>query len=137
MDYTTLPRTAVQPVTPRRSPPSWFGNPWLCPALSAPCGLVPNLIYWNGRLLSGMPQVTTPGPSEIPWMERTMPPEDHSMLDEDVAEVRRRLEGLLVELRSLGLDVDGSIEEYGTARDPEGILTRTVNVNVTVWDRNE
>ena len=66
-----------------------------------------------------------------------MPPEDHSMLDEDVAEVRRRLEGLLVELRSLGLDVDGSIEEYGTARDPEGILTRTVNVNVTVWDRNE
>ena len=66
-----------------------------------------------------------------------MPPDDRSMLDQDVAEVRRRLEGLLIELRSLGLDVEGSMEEYGTARDPEGTITRTVNINVTVWDRDQ
>lgn len=61
--------------------------------------------------------------------------EDYSTLDADVAEVRRRLDAMIVELKSLGLDVEASTEEYGLARDPEGVMTRTVNISLTVWDR--
>ena len=64
-----------------------------------------------------------------------MATEDYSTLDADVAEVRRRLDALIVDLKSLGLDVEASTEEYGLARDPEGVMTRTVNISLTVWDR--
>ena len=62
--------------------------------------------------------------------------DEYSAIDDDVAEVRRRVDAMVVDLKSLGLDVDVSIEEYGPAKDPEGILTRTVNFNVTVWQRD-
>ena len=65
-----------------------------------------------------------------------MAPEEYSAIDDDVAEVRRRVDALMVDLKSLGLDVDVSIEEYGPARDPEGIMTRTVSFSITVWHRD-
>ena len=64
-----------------------------------------------------------------------MATEDYSTLDADVAEVRRRTDAMIVELKSLGLDVEASIEEYGLTRDAEGVMTRTVNISLTVWDR--
>ena len=64
-----------------------------------------------------------------------MATEDYSTLDADVAEVRRRTDAMIVELKSLGLDVEASTEEYGLTRDAEGVMTRTVNISLTVWDR--
>ena len=66
-----------------------------------------------------------------------MAPDDFSTLDDDVAEVRRRVDALVVDLKSLGLDAEVSIEEYGLSRDPAGIMTRTVNFSVTVWQRDD
>ena len=68
-------------------------------------------------------------------METAMASEEHLMIDADVAEVRRRVDALLVDLKSLGLDVEVSAEEYGPVKDPDGTMTRTVSVSFTVWRR--
>ena len=65
-----------------------------------------------------------------------MASEEFTVIDNDVAEVRRRVDALLLDLKSLGLDVEVSVEEYGPVKDPDGTLTRTVNVSFTVWNRD-
>ena len=64
-----------------------------------------------------------------------MAPEEFPGIDNDVAEVRRRVDSLLVDLKSLGLDVEVSAEEYGLVKDPDGTMTRTLSFSFTVWDR--
>ena len=64
-----------------------------------------------------------------------MAPEEYPAIDNDVAEVRRRVDALLLDLKSLGLDVEVSTEEYGLVKDPDGTMTRTLSVSFTVWDR--
>ena len=64
-----------------------------------------------------------------------MASEENLAIDNDVAEVRRRVDALLVDLKSLGLDVEVSVEEYGLVKDPDGTMTRTLSFSFTVWDR--
>lgn len=60
---------------------------------------------------------------------------DYSGIDEDVAEIRRRVDVLALELQGLGLDVRVSTEEYGLENNPEGGVSRTVTFSFTVWHR--
>ena len=55
-----------------------------------------------------------------------MATKDESELDQDVAEVRRRVEALANDIRGLGMDLRISAEEYGPERDFDGTMTRTI-----------
>jgi len=58
-----------------------------------------------------------------------------SGIDEDLAEVRRRVDALTLDLQALGLDIRVSTEEYGPENHPEGGISRTLTFSFTVWDR--
>ncbi|HCP22535.1 MAG TPA: hypothetical protein DIT90_00225 [Dehalococcoidia bacterium] len=57
---------------------------------------------------------------------------DLSELDQDVNEVRRRVEALANDMRGLGMDLRVSAEEYGPERDSDGTITRTVSFNFKI-----
>ena len=60
---------------------------------------------------------------------------DNLGIDEDVAEIRRRVDALTLDLQGLGLDIRVSTEEYGPENHPEGGVSRTLTFSFTVWDR--
>ena len=64
-----------------------------------------------------------------------MTTEGLSGIDEDVAEVRRRVDALTLDLQGLGLDIRVSTEEYGPEKNPEGGISRTLTFSFTVRDR--
>ncbi|MEC8857263.1 MAG: hypothetical protein VX664_07735, partial [Chloroflexota bacterium] len=55
-----------------------------------------------------------------------------SELDQDVAEVRRRVEALANDMRGLGMEVRLTSEEYGSERDFDGTITRTITFSFKV-----
>ena len=57
---------------------------------------------------------------------------DQSELAQDVAEVRRREEALANDMRGLGMEVRLTSEEYGSERDFDGTITRTINFSFKV-----
>jgi hypothetical protein len=57
---------------------------------------------------------------------------DQSELDQDVAEVRRRVEALANDMRGLGMEVRLTTEEYGSERDFDGTVTRTLTFSFKV-----
>ena len=57
---------------------------------------------------------------------------DQSELDQDVAEIRRRVEALANDMRGLGMDLRISAEEYGPERDFDGTVTRTITFSFKV-----
>ncbi|HIN36543.1 MAG TPA: hypothetical protein EYM77_02655 [Dehalococcoidia bacterium] len=57
---------------------------------------------------------------------------DQSELDQDVAEVRRRVEALANDMRGLGMEVRLTAEEYGPERDFDGTITRTITFSFKV-----
>ena len=61
-----------------------------------------------------------------------MATDDHAELDQDVYEVRRRVENLANDMKSLGMDIRVSAEEYGVERDSDGTVTRTVTFNFKI-----
>ena len=93
------------------------------------CARRPNLIYWAQDPFFRSSDKVQP-------VEIAMAPEEIPGIDSDVAEVRRRVDSLLLDLKSLGLDVEVSVEEYGPVKDPDGTITRTVSVNFIVWSRD-
>ena len=61
-----------------------------------------------------------------------MAPNDQSELDQDVAEVRRRVEALANDMRGLGMEVRLTSEEYGPERDFDGTITRTITFSFKI-----
>ena len=61
---------------------------------------------------------------------------EYAGIDEDVAEIRRRVDALTLDLQGLGLDIRAATEEYGPENNPEGGVSRTVTFSFTVWDRD-
>ena len=57
---------------------------------------------------------------------------DESELDQDVAEVRRRVEALANDMRGLGMEVRLTAEEYGIDRDLDGTVTRTITFSFKI-----
>jgi len=57
---------------------------------------------------------------------------DQSELDQDVAEVRRRVEALANDMRGLSMEVRLTSEEYGPERDFDGTITRTITFSFKV-----
>ena len=57
---------------------------------------------------------------------------NQSELDEDVAEVRRRVEGLANDMRGLGMELKLSAEEYGPERDSDGTISRTITCSFRI-----
>jgi len=57
---------------------------------------------------------------------------DQSELDQDVAEVRRRVEALANAMRGLGMEVRLTAEEYGIDRDLDGTVTRTITFSFKI-----
>mgnify|MGYP000579923733 FL=1 len=57
---------------------------------------------------------------------------DQSELDQDVAEVRRRVEALANDMRGLGMEVRLTAEEYGIDRDLAGTVTRTITFSFKI-----
>ena len=57
---------------------------------------------------------------------------DQSELDQDVAEVRRRVEALANDMRGLGMELRISAEEYGPERDFDGTVTRTITFSFKI-----
>ena len=57
---------------------------------------------------------------------------DQSELDQDVSEVRRRVEALANDMRGLGMELRISTEEYGSERDSDGTITRTITFSFKV-----
>ena len=57
---------------------------------------------------------------------------DQSELDQDVAEVRRRVEALANDMRGLGMELRISAEEYGPERDFDGTITRTITFSFKI-----
>ncbi|HIN24817.1 MAG: hypothetical protein DSY79_09705 [Chloroflexi bacterium] len=57
---------------------------------------------------------------------------DQSELDQDVAEVRRRVEALANDMRGLGMEVRLTAEEYGIDRDLDGTVTRTITFSFKI-----
>ena len=57
---------------------------------------------------------------------------DRSELDQDVAEVRRRVEALANDIRGLGMELRVSAEEYGPERDFDGTITRTITFSFKI-----
>lgn len=65
-----------------------------------------------------------------------MATDDQSELDQDVAEVRRRVEALANDMRGLGLEVRVTAEEYGLERDFDGTVSRTVTFSFKVYQQD-
>jgi hypothetical protein len=61
---------------------------------------------------------------------------DQSELDQDVSEVRRRVEALANDMRGLGMELRLSVEEYGTDRDSDGTITRTITFSFKVAEQD-
>ena len=57
---------------------------------------------------------------------------DQSELDQDVADVRRRVEALANDMRGLGMEVRLTSEEYGPERDFDGTITRTITFSFKI-----
>ena len=64
--------------------------------------------------------------------KRPMATNDQSELDQDVAEVRRRVEALANDIRGLGMELRVSAEEYGPERDFDGTITRTITFSFKI-----
>jgi len=62
---------------------------------------------------------------------------DQSDLDQDVAEVRRRVEALANDIRGLGMDLRVSAEEYGPERDFDGTITRTITFSFKIAQQED
>ncbi|MCH8801400.1 MAG: hypothetical protein IH963_10880 [Chloroflexi bacterium] len=62
---------------------------------------------------------------------------DQSELDQDLAEVRRRVEALANDMRGLGMDLRISAEEYGPERDFDGTVTRTITFSFKVAQQED
>ena len=62
---------------------------------------------------------------------------DQSDLDQDVAEVRRRVEALANDIRGLGMDLRVSAEEYGPERDFDGTVTRTITFSFKIAQQED
>ena len=62
---------------------------------------------------------------------------DQTELDQDVAEVRRRVEALANEMRGLGIDLRVSAEEYGPERDFDGTVTRTITFSFKIAQQDD
>ena len=65
-----------------------------------------------------------------------MATDDHSELDQDIAEVRRRVEALANDMRGLGMELRISTEEYGSERDSDGTITRTITFSFKVSEQD-
>ncbi len=61
---------------------------------------------------------------------------DHIELDQDIAEVRRRVEALANDMRGLGMELRISTEEYGSDRDSDGTITRTITFSFKVAEQD-
>jgi len=61
---------------------------------------------------------------------------DQSELDQDVSEVRRRVEALANDMRGLGMELRLFVEEYGTDRDSDGTITRTITFSFKVAEQD-
>ena len=61
---------------------------------------------------------------------------DQSELDQDVSEVRRRVEALANDMRGLGMELRLAVEEYGTDRDSDGTITRTITFSFKVAEQD-
>ena len=57
---------------------------------------------------------------------------DQTELDQDVAEVRRRVDALANDMRGLGMEVLLTAEEYGIDRDLDGTVTRTITFSFKI-----
>ena len=66
-----------------------------------------------------------------------MATDDQSELDQDLAEVRRRVEALTNDMRGLGMDLRVSAEEYGPERDFDGTVTRTITFSFKVAQQDD
>ncbi|MCH8893665.1 MAG: hypothetical protein IIB32_09215 [Chloroflexi bacterium] len=64
-----------------------------------------------------------------------MATDDHIQLDQDIAEVRRRVEALANDMRGLGMELRISTEEYGSERDFDGTITRTITFSFKVAEQ--
>jgi hypothetical protein len=64
-----------------------------------------------------------------------MATDDHTELDQDIAEVRRRVEALANDMRGLGMELRISTEEYGSERDFDGTITRTITFSFKVAEQ--
>ncbi len=64
-----------------------------------------------------------------------MATDDHTELDQDIAEVRRRVEALANDMRGLGMELRISTEEYGSERDSDGTITRTITFSFKVAEQ--
>jgi hypothetical protein len=62
---------------------------------------------------------------------------DQSELDQDVEEVRRRVEALANDMRGLGMDLRVSAEEYGPERDFDGTITRTITFSFKIAQQDD
>jgi len=62
---------------------------------------------------------------------------DQNDLDQDVAEVRRRVEGLANDIRGLGMDLRLTSEEYGSERDFDGTITRTITFSFKIAQQED
>ena len=62
---------------------------------------------------------------------------DRSELDQDLAEVRRRVEALANDIRGLGIDLRVSAEEYGPERDFDGTVTRTITFSFKIAQQED
>ena len=62
---------------------------------------------------------------------------DQTQLDQDLAEVRRRVEALANEMRGLGIDLRVSAEEYGPERDFDGTVTRTITFSFKIAQQDD
>jgi hypothetical protein len=65
-----------------------------------------------------------------------MATDDHTELDQDIAEVRRRVEALANDMRGLGMELRISTEEYGSERDSDGTITRTITFSFKVAEQD-
>jgi hypothetical protein len=65
-----------------------------------------------------------------------MATDDHIELDQDIAEVRRRVEALANDMRGLGMELRISTEEYGSERDFDGTITRTITFSFKVAEQD-
>ncbi len=62
---------------------------------------------------------------------------DESELEQDVAEVRRRVEALANDMRGLGMELRVSAEEYGPERDFDGTITRTITFSFKIAQQED
>ena len=62
---------------------------------------------------------------------------DQSELDQDLDEVRRRVEALANDMRGLGMDLRVSAEEYGPEKDFDGTITRTITFSFKIAQQDD